>query len=231
MGTENNRSTVRDLADDGFNARLVEDATFTGYLEFPEIKKPDRIIIPDSMIPFSKRRYTDNHKEALMFYEHDLKFRDLLVGVDDYIDELRQFSVIISPDCSLYRDMPLVLQMTNVYLNRQIGHYLQQQGCYVITNVRWGDERSYTRIILDEVPFAFLGVPKQSIVSIGTYGCCKSKEDKVHLRQGLKAMLDELEPEVVLVYGAMPETIFFEFEPLTKFVHYPDWISSRHERC
>ena len=219
------------LVDDGFNAKLVENAVFAGYLEFPEIKKPDRIIIPIAMIPFSMRRYTDNYKEALMFYEHDLKFRDLLTNVEKYTDELRKFPVIISPDCSLYRDMPLVLQMANAYFNRQIGHHLQQQGCYVITNVRWGDERSYTRIIPNEVPFAFLGVPKHSIVSIGTYGCCKSKEDKIHLRQGLKAMLDELEPEVVLVYGAMPENIFLEFKHLTRFVHYPDWTSSRHGRC
>lgn len=230
MDTKNNVDKGKNLVDDGFNARLVENAIFLGLLEFPAIKKPDRIVIPVAMIPFSMRKYSDSYREALMFYEHDLKFRDLLTGVDDYLEELKKFSAIVSPDCSLYRDMPLVLQMVNVYISRQVGHYLQEHGCYVIPNVRWGDERSYTRIIPDEPPFAFLGIPKHSIVSIGTYGCCKSKTDKTHLKEGLRAMLEELEPEVVLVYGAMPPSIFDEFKSLTRFVHYPDWTSAKHGR-
>lgn len=231
MDTIISKDKGRNLVDDGFNARLVENAVFTGLLEMPAIMKPDRFFIPVAMIPFSKRRCTDNYKEALMFYEHDIRFRDLLTGIDEFLDELKKFPAIISPDCSLYRDMPLVLQMTNVYLNRQIGHYLQAQGCNVIPNVRWGDERTYKRILTDELPFAFLGIPKHSIVSIGTYGCCKTKADKFHLKEGLRAMLKELEPEIVLVYGAMPPSVFDEFKNLTQFVHYPDWTASRHGRC
>lgn len=230
MDTKINRYKVKNLVDDGFNSKLVENAVFTGLLEFPAIMKPERIVIPVAMIPFSMRKYSDKHKEAIMFYEHDLKFRELLTGVEDYIDEIKKFPAVISPDCSLYRDMPLVLQMVNVYLNRQIGHFLQEQGCYVIPNVRWGDERSYIRTIPSELPFAFLGIPKHSIVSIGTYGCCKSKADKTYLKEGLNAMLNELEPEVVLVYGAMPSLVFDEFKGITRFVHYPDWTSAKHGR-
>lgn len=126
--------------------------------------------------------------------------------------------------------MPLALQIANVYLNRQIGHYLQSKGLYVIPNVRWGDERSYKRIIQNEIPFAFLGVEKHSIVSIGTYGCCRTKEELHHLKEGLKAMLTELEPEIVLVYGAMPNSVFGDFLNTTRFIHYTDWISSKHGR-
>ena len=79
--------------------------------------------------------------------------------------------------------------------------------------------------------FAFLGVPKHSIVSIGTYGCIKSHENKVYFRNGLSAMLDELEPEVVLVYGGMPEFIFGDFKNRTHFVNYPDWTSTKRRRA
>lgn len=222
---------TRNLIDDGFSAWLVVEAIFAGLLEIPTIFKPDQFIIPEAMIPFSMRKYTGNHREALMFYEHDIRFRDLLISVTDYIDELRQFPAIISPDCSLYRDMPLVLQMANVYLSRAIGSYLQSQGLYVIPNVRWGDERSYYRIIPEEPPFAFLGIEKHSIVAIGTYGCCKKRDDKFHLKQGLDSMIRELEPEIVLVYGSMPESIFMEFRTFTRFVHYPDWTATKHGRC
>lgn len=69
---------------------------------------------------------------------------------------------------------------------------------------------------------------KKSIVSIGTYGCCKKKKDKFYLKEGLKAMLEELEPIVVLVYGAMPKSIFGEFMNRTKFVHFDDWTKVKH---
>ena len=38
-------------------------------------------------------------------------------------------------------------------------------------------------------------------------------------------MLDQLEPEIVLVYGPMPDKIFGSVLHKTRFVHYPDWIS------
>ncbi len=40
-------------------------------------------------------------------------------------------------------------------------------------------------------------------------------------------MLEELEPKVVLVYGAMPDDIFEEVKKTTEFVQYYDWISSK----
>ena len=43
-------------------------------------------------------------------------------------------------------------------------------------------------------------------------------------------MMETLEPETVLVYGAMPESIFGAYQMYTKLVHYDNWIKTRHER-
>ena len=43
-------------------------------------------------------------------------------------------------------------------------------------------------------------------------------------------MLECLEPEVVLVYGAMPDSDFTPFCNATQFVHYPDWISEKRKK-
>lgn len=214
----------KNLIDDGFRADFVETARFDGIFEIPVIKKPDKIIIPDGMVPFSKRKADKEHKNFVCFYEHDLMFRDCLTATDKYLDELSKYPGIISPDCSLYIDMPLCLQIANVYMNRAVGHYLQSKGLYVVPNIRWGDERTYTTIELPE-KIAFLGAPKYSILSVGTYGCVKSKDAKFYFREGLVAMLDELEPEVVLVYGSMPRQIFEGLNNRTHFVNYPDWIT------
>lgn len=46
--------------------------------------------------------------------------------------------------------------------NPAIAHYLQKKGVYVIPNVRWGDERTYTTEVFPE-PLAFMGFEKHSI--------------------------------------------------------------------
>lgn len=126
-----------------------------------------------------------------MFYEHDFHFRDFVSVPQNYMGELKKVQIISTPDCSLYRDMPLWAQIANIGVNRSIGYYLQEQGKYVIPNVRWGDERTYSRKYFDSAP-AFAGVPKNSIVSIGTYGCSRTREDKYYLEAGLDSMLSEL---------------------------------------
>lgn len=120
--------------------------------------------------------------------------------------------------------MPPVLQAANVYMNRAVGYRMSRLGYYVIVNVRWGDETTYTDVLYPE-PVAFLGAPKDSIVSIGTYGCSKTRRDKRYLREGLEAMLDYLTPQVVLVYGAMPGYVFDGLKSRAEFVGFLDWTT------
>lgn len=220
---------TKNMVDDGFHSELVAKAFFEGILEIPCIEKPKEIIVPSAIIPFSQIGRSKNKLEAVHFYEHDKRFSDILTCTKKLLPLLKEFSAVISPDCSVYRDMPLCLQIANTYMNRAVGRYLQSQGLYVIPNIRWSDERSYTTVELPE-KFAFLGVPKNSIVSIGTYGCIKSRENKHYFKDGLSAMLNELCPQVVLVYGAMPDAVFEEFKNKTQFVHFTDWISTKHGR-
>ena len=220
---------MKHIIDDGFNAELVANAYFEGIMEIPILSKPKEIIIPSAVIPFSMANRSTDHSEFLHFYEHDKRFSDVLTATKEQLSVLQEFAGVISPDCSLYRDMPLCLQIANTYMNRAVGYYLQSQELYVIPNVRWGDERTYTTVELPE-KIAFLGVPRNSIVSIGTYGCIKSAKNKRYFQEGLTAMLDELTPQVVLVYGAMPDSIFAPVKDRARFVNFPDWISTKRRR-
>lgn len=209
---------------DGFNYQWVASALMDGVLEIPIIKKQNHFVIPDHLVPFSSRNRDSGLESLICFYENDKRFSDFILHPDHYIGDLKKFAGIISVDASLYVDMPLCLQIADVYFNRALGHYLQEQGMYVVPNIRWGDERTFTTCVLPE-KVAFLGVEKHGMVSIGTYGQIRRNEDKRLFRDGLEAMLDELEPEVVLVYGPMPDKIFHGLEDRTRFVPYPDWIT------
>lgn len=205
------------IIDDGYSSYLVEGATFVGKYQIPALSKHDSILIPKDMLPFDKRNVVKEKDLAIDFYMHDVTFKQVLTATSRYLDELSKYAAVISPDCSLYRDMPLCLQITNTYMNRAVGFYLQKHGIYVIPNVRWGDERSFE--------FCFQGLPTNDIVCISTHGCIKGYENKYYFKLGLEKTLNVLKPQVVLVHGIMPCDVFSDFISETKFVHYESYIS------
>ena len=209
---------------DGCSPELVEGARFDGMLEIPVIERPDIMEVPSNMVPFSRRGRVDPERHAVCFYEEDANFAQLLRDPAAYVDELRRYQLVVSPDSSLFWDAPLAVQVANKYRNQAVGSYLQRQGVHVVPNVRWSDERTYTTSFFPE-PLAFLGVPKRSVVAIGTYGQAKTAEEMRHLKAGLAAMVSYLEPQVVLVYGAMPEEPFGRYRGMVHLVRYPDWTA------
>ena len=127
------------------------------------------------------------------------------------------------------RDYPLAVQIHNLFISRAIGSYYQRQGLYVIPNIRWGSEETYMASVLPE-KIAFAGVEKHSIAAVGSYGCIKNRENRYHFEAGLEAMMETLEPEIVLIYGAMPDYVFGAYQMYTKFIHYDNWTKTKHER-
>jgi len=109
--------TRKATLDDGCNPELVRGADFDGYLGIPIIHKPEKMIIPSGMTPFTYRNRITSGGEAICFHEKDPEFSDVLIRPDDYLDVFQKH-ILISPDCSLYRDAPLAVQITNVYRNR-----------------------------------------------------------------------------------------------------------------
>lgn len=222
-----NRRKRKAIIDDGMGSELVAGADFDGYSGIPIIKKPDRIIIPTGITPYTKRDRVVSSTEALGFNEMDKEFAEVLIYPQKFAAEIKdqlfispeREMIITSPDCSLYRDTPYSVQMTNVYRNRAIGFYAQKNGAYVIPQIRWGNELTYTTKVFPE-KIAFLGAEKRSIIAIGTYGCVSTRDNKYHFKAGLEEMLIELEPVVVLVYGAMPDEIFADYIRYTRFVQY-----------
>lgn len=215
---------MNNLFYDGFNSKLIETAMFESLLEIPVLEAPKDIIIPRRAIPFSRIDQLSDPLDMLVFYEQDPIFRDFVSVPQKYDKLLSKVKIMSTPDCSLYRDMPLWEQLANIGVARSIGYYEQQQGKYIIPNIRWGDERTYTTMHFD-IPPTFAGAPKKSIVSIGTYGCCQKKEDKYHLEAFLEAMLDYLMPLDVIVYGSFNKKYLQQYGKYTNFHVIPDWIS------
>ncbi|MBQ9064981.1 MAG: DUF4417 domain-containing protein [Blautia sp.] len=58
-----------------------------------------------------------------------------------YIDVLKLYDGVITPDCTMMIGQSPCLQQANTYMNRAVGFYLQRQGIPVIPNIRWSDVR------------------------------------------------------------------------------------------
>lgn len=183
---------------DVFRAFLVKNAQYAGKYEIP-IMKPTNSI-PKKVIPFSKAISSKAYDSWVMFYENDDKFMRVWNNPKRYLQVLKQFQGVISPDFSVYRNMPLCMQIESTYKGKALGHFFQENGIDVIPNVRFNDERTFE--------FCFDGVPKNSIVSIGTHGCIKKNIDKAYFKIGLSEMLKVLSPKAIVVYGSAPDSIF-----------------------
>ena len=185
---------------DVFHAFLVENAEFDGYIELPVIKTSDKL--PRKVVTFSKamtKSWTD-FDCWVVFYEHDKEFERLWNNPKQYLDKLKKFKGVISPDFSLYRNMPLVMQMWNTYRGRAVACWLQNNGVEIIPNLRFGDERTFS--------FCFDGIEENKTVAVGTHGCIKRKEDKIFFKIGLARMVQRLSPKIIIVYGSAPDNIF-----------------------
>ena len=198
MSKENStRSGCKDV----FRAFLVKNATYEGYLEIPCIKKTEEI--PNRLIPFSKAVGSHDYDAWVHFYEDDVSFERLWNQPSKYLPILKKFKGVITPDFSVYRDMPLVMQQWNIYRSRAIGHWLQENGIPVIANVRWSDDRTYE--------LCCTGVPSNSTIAIGSHGCIKLVRERAFFARGLDYAVNKLQPKTIIVYGTAPDEIFSKY--------------------
>ena len=189
---------------DVFHAFLVEKAEYDGKYELPVIKTS--ILITDHIVTFSKAmaQAWKNFDCWVMFYEHDKNFERLWNNPKAYLSKLKKFKGVISPDFSLYRNMPLVMQIWNTYRGRSLAVWLQDNGIEIIPNVRFNDERTYA--------FCFDGIEKFKTVAVGTHGWIKNRIDKEYFKKGLAELVKRLSPKAIIVYGATPDDIFKSYK-------------------
>lgn len=185
---------------DVFRSFLVENADYDGYFELPFIRTSTKL--PEKVITFSKAmsKSWNDFECWVIFYEHDRCFERLWNNPKKYLNKLKKFKGIISPDFSLYRNMPLVMQLWNTYRGRAIAVWLQHNGIEIIPNVRFGDERTFS--------FCFDAIEENKTVAVSTHGCIKRKEDKIFFQVGLARMVQRLSPQTIVVYGSAPDSIF-----------------------
>ncbi|KAJ3615448.1 hypothetical protein Zmor_016410 [Zophobas morio] len=178
--------------DFSYNLQLLENVELSDdWLQMPIIKASK--LIPSSLIGFNYAKTAKEFNKGVHFYIDDYQFERLWNSPERYIELLKKFQVVFTPDFSLYMDMPKPIQIYNIYRSRLLGAYWQSEGINVIPTLSWSDENSYD--------FAFDGIEKGSVVTVSTVGVLKSKEAKKYWISGMKEAIKRIKPKAIILYG------------------------------
>lgn len=133
----------------------------------------------------------DNKTEAIVhFFMDDYKFETMWKDPEPRIERLKEYKAVLTPDFSMYTEMPLSIKVYNTFRSRWCGAYLQAKGIKVIPAVSWGEPNTFW--------FCFDGIPKGSIVSVSTIGV---RKEKSLFMQGYEEMMRKIKPKAVICYG------------------------------
>ena len=183
-----------------------------GKWNIPFIRKTELDLAGLGLISYTDIKTNDtqeNKQRGVHFYIDDYRMEGLYYNPTKSIHRLGQYKFLISPDYSLYSDMPRALQIANIFKNRWCGAYWQKLGFNVIPNVGWGDASTYE--------FCFDGIEKGSIVAVGTIGCRRSK---LAFMRGYNEMLKRIEPSAIICFGK-------PFDEMQGNIIHVDYNSSR----
>jgi len=147
--------------------------------------------------------YTDRHAittagpdTAVHFFLDDYRFETVWNKPERGLSRCRTVGAALTPDFSLWGDMPLAMQLWQVYRSRWCGAWLLHHGVQIIPTISWSTPDSYA--------FAFAGIPTGSVVAISTVGVVRDRHARTGFAAGFAAMLERLRPVTVLVYGKPP---------------------------
>ncbi len=174
-----------------YNLQIFNETDTAGFWQMPIIENDG--YIPKTLTGFKYAMSANDFDTTIHFFIDDYQFERLWNTPERYVDLLSKFNAVLSPDFSLYMNMPMAMKLWNIYRSRLLGHYWQEQGIKVIPTIGWAEPETFT--------FCFDGIPEKSIVAVSTVGVRRHEEAIQIWKSGMDAMIERLKPSVILVYG------------------------------
>ena len=189
------RENERHRTDDAYNLGLFNALYTEGFYQMPVIKGTN--MIPRKLIGFNYVKSSTEFDAGVHFFIDDYQFERTWNDTAGSVKRLKKFDVVLSPDFSLYLDMPIAMQIWNVYRSRLVGQVMERDGIPVIPTVSWSTKESFV--------FCFDGLPKGKTLAVSTVGVKRSDEALGVYREGISEMVKRLKPKQILLYGGMVE--------------------------
>lgn len=198
----NNR---KDRVHKSYNLHLVNCFTETTEQGMPLLDPCD--FIPHHLKAFDTCSRLTDTQAGVHFFLDDHRFTWAWSEPLKYVEMLKRFGCVLTPDFSVYVDMLEPMQRYNVFRGRAIGRIWQDAGLNVIPTLTWGFEDSYS--------FCFDGIPLQATVAISTVGLMKNEDNRIFFKNGVEAGIRATQPQTILAFGnpyefdAMGATVYW----------------------
>lgn len=163
-----------------------------GKYNMPIIKKQKIDLDKIDLWSFTKIKADDieNKNKTIHFFTYDWNFESVYDKPEQVLEKLDNYYALLSPEFSLYWDMPKALQIYNTFKNRWCGAYWQKNGKLVIPTVCCAG--------IDSYDFCFDGIEEGSVVAVSTY---KREQYKKQFMQSYNKMLEVIKPSAIICYG------------------------------
>lgn len=164
----------------------------SGRWNIPLVRNQNLALSDLSLISYSDTKPNDvlNRHRAVHFFIDDYRFESVYRTPEKNLTKLAQYRFLITPDFSVYADMPRWRQIESVAKNRWCGAFWQSKGLSVIPCVSWSDSQSFD--------FCFDGLPHNATLAVGLNGC---KHSRMAFMSGYNAMLKALTPRTIICLG------------------------------
>lgn len=181
----------REKTYNAYNLQEYDDTRTEGFYQMPVIEACD--YVPEELIGFNYMLSTKRRDTGIHFFVDDYQFERVWNSPMEYIPKLAEFECCLTPDFSLYMDMPMAMKVWNVYRSRLIGQMLQDAGAKVIPTLSWAEKETFS--------FCFDGIRPGGTVAVSTVGVMRDKEAQQIWKAGMDEAIRRIRPKTVLCYG------------------------------
>ncbi|AVP41853.1 hypothetical protein SEA_JSQUARED_1 [Mycobacterium phage Jsquared] len=206
---------------DVLNLRMTFESS-SAY-EIPDLRPTD--FVPAYLAAWNMprhREYAAKNGGALHFFLDDYRFETAWSSPERLLDRVKAVGAALTPDFSLWTNMPKAAQLWNVYRSRWCGAYWQSEGIEVIPTACWATP--------DTFDFCFDGIPVGSTVAISSMGIRSSKVDQELFRYGLRELIDRTQPQLLLAYGQLRHCDDMDLPEVREYPTYWDrrrkWVTA-----
>lgn len=202
--------------DEAYNLPACDLSRCEGFYQMPKLYGED--YIPENLIGFNYALTAKDKSVGVHFYIDDYQFERIWNRPLEYIDILSWYDCVLTPDFSLYMDMPMSMKIWNVFRSRLIGQMMQDAGLRVIPTVSWAEKETFD--------FCFDGLPENSVLSISTIGVKKDTDAMEIWKAGTEELLKRKKPKALIVYGG---EIDFDYGK-TKVYYFSNAVTERMKK-
>ena len=198
---------------EAYNLEDFDPLSVDGYYQMPIIEPEEHI--PASLIGFNYALTSSDKESGIHFYIDDYQFERIWNQPQVYMEKIAEYDCMLTPDFSLYTEMPIAMKIWNTYRSRLIGQIAQRAGIIVVPTVSWCEKETFD--------FCFDGLPKNATLSISTIGVKKEDYNFGLWKDGVDEMIKRLQPKTLLVYGGAVEYDYGSVE----VVYYENGVTER----